>query len=610
MTMVVGTHFEQGIVLLADSRITLQNPITQRALSYHDILQKILPFAQNVAIAFAGNVECAAFVFQSLNKIIQQNPELQNVAVAGPHLGQHLQRLSADFSTRARRRIDIEYVLAGFVPGATDPSAGHLFVYRRPAFTPERISNGFATIGTGEVITPYLVDNWEKLRSLQPPEIKSKADWLNANLEEELRRHRLLTVGGLFQIILIEPTGIRPMRYGYFSVDPGDDDEAFEMFMEKGFWYQRNMKTGITTRLERPGQVRIQPARVRDLLPKPDADDGARTLERARASLFLNYLVVCGGIQREPGKVEFNPTLNMMASARFPTDVPLVVSVSFRAGTGPHLLRLQLVDNDGRAQDGLYEEAINANNPIDDIIRDLRLRLVFPYPGVWYLEALVDGHRIARRSFVITEIIGEVRDPAIQLEDHPDLLQRQNEELVRQQLEGVDRVLATGERRSILNYFVPCHENIVDDLTLSFAGMFDVVCTSHFPQRLRIMLSSSLRTAPGTHNVRVDLVDVITNERTMVNSLSAMQSSAYLRDTPIQGETTLIFPRQGVYALEQYVDDELSARSVIAADDVNNPKIIRLLEADRERVRQGELLVIAKGAQQVPEENPARISAL
>jgi len=89
-----------------------------------------------------------------------------------------------------------------------------------------------------------------------------------------------------------------------------------------------------------------------------------------------------------------------------------------------------------------------------------------------------------------------------------------------------------------------------------------------------------------------------------------LHSNAYLRDTPIQGETTLVFPRQGVYALEQYVDDELSARAVIAADDVNNPKILQLLEADRERVRQGELLVIAKGAQQVPEENPARISAL
>jgi hypothetical protein len=608
--MVVGAHFEQGIVILADSRITLQNPITQRAVSYHDILQKVLPFAPNVAIAFAGGVNCAAFIFTSLNQLMQQNPELQNIAIAGPRLGRDLQRLHQEFSAGVKRAADVAFILAGFSPGTIDPSAGYLFAYRSPVFRPEPIRDKFVVIGTGDVIIPYLAKNWATLRALQPPEMKTKADWMNANLEEELRRHRLLTVGGLFQIILIEPTGIRPMRYGYFSVDPNEDDEAFEMFMEKGFWYQWNMKTGLTTRLERPGQVRIQPARVRDLLPKPDTDDEARTLERARGSLFLNYLVVCGGIQREPGKVEFNPTLNMMASARFPADVQLIVSVSFRAGTGPHLLRLQLVDNDSRVQDGSYEEPVNTDNPIDDIIRDLRLHFVFPHPGVWYLEALVDGHRIARRSFVITEILGELRDLAIQIEDHPDLLRRQNEELARQQLEGVDPVLATGERRSILNYFVPCHENTVDDLTLSFAGMFDVVCTSHFPQGLRIMLSSSLRTAPGTHNVRVDLVDVITKERTTVNSLSAMRSNAYLRDTPIQGETTLVFPRQGVYALEQYVDDELSARSVIAAEDVNNPKFVRLLEADRERVRQGELLVIAKGAQQVPKENLARISAL
>lgn len=602
MTMVVGAHFDQGIVVIADSRITLQNPNTQRASSYHDVLQKILPFAPNVAIAFAGDVYCAASMFTSLNQLMQQDHELQDVAIAGPRLGREFQRLHQEFSARAKRTADVAFVLAGFAPGAIDPNAGYLLAYRSPIFRPEPIRDEFVVIGTGDVIRPYLAKNWATLRTLQPPEIKTKADWLNANLEEELRRHRLLNVGGLFQIILIEPTGIRPMRYGYFSVDPSDDDEAFEMFMEKGFWYQRNMKTGLTTRLERPGQVRIRPARVRDLLPKSDTDDGARTLERARASLFLNYLVVCGGIQRESGKVEFNPTLNMMALARFPADVQLIVSVSFRAGTGPHLLRLQLVDNDSRAQDGSYEETVNTNNPIDDIIRDLRLHFVFPYPGVWYLEALVDGHRIARRSFVISEILGELCDLEIQVEDHLELLRRQNEELARQPLEGVDPVLATGERRSILNYFVPCHENTVDDLTLSFAGMFDVVCTSHFPQGLRMMLSSSLRTAPGTHNVRVDLVDVITKERTMVNSLSAMQSNAYLRDTPIQGETTLVFQRQGVYALEQYVDDELSARSVIAADDVNNPKFVRLLEADRERVRQGELLVIVKGAYQVREE--------
>ena len=90
----------------------------------------------------------------------------------------------------------------------------------------------------------------------------------------------------------------------------------------------------------------------------------------------------------------------------------------------------------------------------------------------------------------------------------------------------------------------------------------------------------------------------------MVNSLNNMQSNAYLRDTPIRGETTLVFPRQGVYALEQHVDDELSARAVIAADDVNNPKFIRLLEAHLERVRQGELLVLVMGAQHASEIKP------
>ena len=609
MTMVVGAHFEQGIVLLADSRITLQNTITQRAVSYHDILQKILPFAPNVAIAFAGDIDCAAFMFTSLNQLMQLNPEFQDVAVAGPRLGRELQRLHQEFSARVKRAADVAFVLAGFAPGAIDPSTGYLFAYHSPVFRPEPIRDEFAVIGTGDVVIPYLAKNWTTLRALQPSEIKTKADWLNANLEEELRRHRLLTVGGLFQIILIEPPGIRPMRYGYFSVDPDDDGEAFEMFMEKGFWYQRNMKTGSTTRLERPGQVRIQPGRVRDLLPEPGADDGGRTLERARAALFLNYFVVCGGIQRGPGKVEFNPTMNMMASPNFPANVQLIISLSFRTGTGPHILRLQLVDNGGRVQDGAYEEAINTDNPIDDVIRDLRLHFVFPYPGIWYLEALVDNSRIARRSFVAAEVLDELRDAIITPENHLDLMQRQNEELMRQQSEGIDPVLEAGERKSILNYFVPCQENLVEDLTLSFTGMFDVVCTSHFPQALRVMLSSSLRTAPGTHNVRVDLVDVVTRERTMVNSLNNLHSNAYLRDTPIQGQTTLVFPRQGVYALEQYVDDELSARAVIAADDVNNPKIIRLLEVDQERVRQGELLVLAKGAQQAPEVDPPRTSA-
>ncbi len=605
MTIAVGAHFDLGIVVLADSRVTLEDPCA-RADSFHDILQKILPFAPNVAVAFAGNVACAAFILSKLNDLLRGNPDLPNVAIAGPVLGTELHRLHQEFEAKQRRRVDVGFILAGFAPAATELAAGYLFSYRSPIFAPERIYHGFDVLGTGDVTRSYLTGNWGVLLTLQPPDIKTKADWLNANLEEELRRHRLLTVGGLFQIVLIEPGGIRPMSYGYFSVNPDDDDEAFEMFMKNGFWYQRNLKSGGIVRLERPGQLRLQPARVRDLLPMPDVDDAEYASERARTALFLNYFVLCGGVRREPGIVEFNPTVSMTASPSFPAEVDLIIPLSSRAGTGSHTLRLQLVDNDGRAEN-VYEEVFNSHTPIDDIIRDLRLQLVFPHPGVWFIEALVDGYRIARRSYVMTVMLDELRDSTVKLEDHPNLLEQQVERLTLQQMKGVDPVLASGECKSILNYFVPCQENRVDPMSLSFTGMFDLVCTSHFPQALRIMLASSLRTEPGRHKVRVDLVDVITKERKTANSLNDLQSNAYLRDTPIQGETIIVFPRQGVYALEQYVDDELSARAIIAADDVNNPKFIRLLEADQERVRQGELLVIVKGAQQALEIGLPRI---
>src|SRR6266481_595321 len=64
MTVIAGASLFSGVMLVADSRITVQR--AGRPDLHADICQKIVPLTNSLAIGFAGDVSAAAFILTEL----------------------------------------------------------------------------------------------------------------------------------------------------------------------------------------------------------------------------------------------------------------------------------------------------------------------------------------------------------------------------------------------------------------------------------------------------------------------------------------------------------------------------------------------------------------
>ncbi|MBW2561977.1 MAG: hypothetical protein JRE40_14150, partial [Deltaproteobacteria bacterium] len=86
-----------------------------------------------------------------------------------------------------------------------------VYCYRSPDFKKEEVTNSFVIIGSGEVTLPYLEDIFPKINVPQNS-LKQKADILSQGLDSAIVKYKAEYIGGLFQIILISPSGISPLQ--------------------------------------------------------------------------------------------------------------------------------------------------------------------------------------------------------------------------------------------------------------------------------------------------------------------------------------------------------------------------------------------------------------
>ncbi len=68
MTIIAGCHFSDGIVVMSDSRITLD---TGRTRVYQDVGQKVLSLGKKLAFAYSGHVKLAGKVAEKIRKRIK-----------------------------------------------------------------------------------------------------------------------------------------------------------------------------------------------------------------------------------------------------------------------------------------------------------------------------------------------------------------------------------------------------------------------------------------------------------------------------------------------------------------------------------------------------------
>ena len=588
MTMVIGCHFPEGVVLLADSRASWVEGEKSQDTIYQDTLQKILPLAEGMVIGFAGDVACALAVMSHVHENVSTTPKLRNIRILGTELGRYATNFYEQYCSRLTRKPPIELILAGIDHKTKE---AYIWVYNHPNFSPKNVKNYFAILGSGASIEQSLIQRWPELFAHQPGNLKAKADWLFPELELQLQKQGITNIGGLFQILMIDATGVRPLTYGSISLDPDQYSENYEMKIERGVWEQVDITTGESVKLKKPYEV------LRSLpISEKFKDYKKSSLDVPRRMSFLNFLIVCGAAKRDVGTIEFYKVANLLATREFPTEVTLLIVMSFRTGTGERKVVLRLVDD--KRQEIFYyqEEMIQVDNPVEDIDLIIKAKMEIPGPGPYFLELIIDEECIASKSLVFAEMLEELKDVLVGQEGNA-IIERQEEELFKIQGTYSDPMLEKGGKKAILNYFVPC-ANIQEQGTfLRFEGMIQAIYSNSFPQSVTISLPASFRASPGKHDMKIELVHSSGRERQTV-ATGQIKTSAYFRDTPVHGPVQLTFPFPGPYLLELYIDDELCTRSLIFAEDINQLRFYDLFEKDKERVREGEILFLLKGSKE------------
>lgn len=387
MTVVVACRFPEGTVVLADSRATW---IGGRKM-YQDTLQKILPVGGKQAIAYAGDVGAAGLVVRELRRRIRSNSRLLI-----PHkLALEIPRVARHYYDVYRARHGGVHSLALVFAGVSERGEVGIWWHQSPDFESHPLEKGYIALGSGaDAARRYLEKAASALETA--PNLKAKADALISGLEQELITEGVESVGGLFQVIVVQSDGVRPMQYGFVTLDPEGAGHAKSISMSQGRWVQRDLAAKVEVPLQEPGklvQERGREFRFYDYLPRAD---------REKLRWNLSYLLTCVEVDRNPGSIEFRGITSAVGAAKFPASVPVLVAVAFWGSPGENKVTITLVrDHENR-------EVLSRQIKIEYLPEDCeiaeRVLLEIPAPGPAFLEAYVDDQMVARRALYFHQV--------------------------------------------------------------------------------------------------------------------------------------------------------------------------------------------------------------
>ncbi len=186
-------------------------------------------------------------------------------------------------------------------------------------------------------------------------------------------------------------------------------------------------------------------------------------------------------------------------------------------------------------------------------------------------------------------------------EPSPELLEAQRKHLLENQSTKVDPELQNGE--TFLSYFVPCGHVEVNDSVTAFHGIGNVYFPPAFPASTRYFLATGFRVRIGIYLVRVMLTETLTRN-TIPITTATVEATHDFRDITLHGAITLSFPRQGIYVLDQYLEDKRIARAHFIADDFEKPMFYRLIDKDIQKIKNGESLMLLRDSMDIDSLTP------
>lgn len=586
MTIVVGAKFQDGMIVLSDSRATLSFSPSTEGSTHHDEAQKLFPLTKNIVIGFAGNINSFVKIASEIRKKISKDKKLQHVSILGSKLQKILKNEFNKICRSSSHNTDVEIMIAGY--SKTQKAQPKMFVFKsRCNFQPIEVSDSFHVIGSGAIVTSYIQEHWDEIQKINT--LKSRADWFINNLEIPLSEKQISTVGGLFQVLLVKEDAVYPMTYGQYSTNPYVTEDTYEMKINRGVWTQVNKSTGTTKNLVPPHNIsRSQKSsKIKDFKPS----DKSRNLEP-----HINYFVSSAQYQQELGTIDFSPVYNMLASGTYPFEIRLLLNLGFRAPTGKHIIEFYHFKNDDLVGGKISETEWETEDPILDQDVGIEFDFTVREPDVYYFEVHINKFLVARRPILFAAINPELKTKDLNL-TYAELANGQHSYMLKLQDQFSDIKLQDGSYKSFTTYFFPCGWAEVSEMNLKFKDIIHVYYPKKFPQKTKMNVFFGFRSCPGKHRLRLDLVNATTRNRVIVNE-TEVTSSSFLRDTRIEGELIMSFSEAGVYLLEQYVDDSLSADAVILVDDYKNPSFYSLTSDGIESIEKDKGLFLVRNSEQ------------
>lgn len=573
MTMVVGCHFSDGSVMIADSRVTCKAPLKD---IHSDTAQKILPLGKKLAIAFSGNVAIANEIISQVHKRIAKDVHLRIP-----------RKLASDFPRIARyyyqKYINCRDNEVSFMVGGIDKSGNsQIWIFESPNFNSKIINSGFAVIGSGAVVFPYLKENYVDIDT-NSDSLKVKADKLMIGLESELAKNGVNSVGGLFQMILLS-TDIRPLEHGFMDLDPEGLGKSKEIKLESGKWIQRDIVKGTEVELIAPKNITntfIKEMHFHDYeLPSTD---------RKALRWYLNYFFTCMKVNRDVLILEFEGVMSQIGALKYPLSAQILVSLGFWGPSGDYELEF-LLDINGMIKT-IYKKIVHIDLPIEVELDNL-LNLEIPSPGPVFLECQINNQFLARKALYFGKPNTIIPDSE---KERYEFINEFSKRLIDEHKGYTDPMLK--KRSCILEYFIICRQSSCEGMKYKFIEEIGAVYWKSYPLNLKLTIASGFRFLKGKHNVRIDLINAATRETYNVTS-DTVEANSECLVTRIDGELIVKIPKAGIYFLNVYADDKFITSVLLPAETGKAKYSWSLLDENIKEVESGELLILSKRSKQ------------
>jgi hypothetical protein len=571
MTIVVACQFEDGAIIISDSRASYELP--NGKLMPNDSLQKILPMGKNGIFCYAGSVSVANKVLQQLkllNKNKRQYQYLDSIIKKLPGLLRYV------FNSSSQQEKDGSLSL--IVGGKLLSGEIKFCVLQSPNFNPSIIKD-FDIIGSGSVIREYLEKEIKNILPLK--DFKARFDSLRNCLESALPKYNVDSVGGMLQAIMICKDGIKPFFYGYIDLNPLSPPSSAQIEMENGVWTQHNQTTDEKTIIVTPGE----------LLPKRVAEErfyDYKTPDNKKSPHWhLNYFITATDIKISTGNIEFNNPTTIVSSFNYPVLFDAMLGIGFWGTAGKENMIVSL-EFDGKKQ---KVKDIPFDIPIfpEDIDLQESISFVVEKPGLYIIEIKIGEIVLARRAMFFNQIL---EDPRL-YNDEVQFAIKINEQAFDNLVGSVDSSVEGGKTELV--YFFLCEKCMENQSILSVHNQFWIAYWEKYPLPLHCYLATAFRLAKGNHSIRVDLVDAATRKSSEIDSVDIESRSSCLI-TPIHSKTIILIPKPGYYFINIYVDNKMVTSNILIAELSKAQFSFSLFQEQENEVKNGQLLLAPKRA--------------